>query len=130
MNGPSKVCALVTTKNKVYTDPIGIKNGLWPLRCPQRKFGISFFLSFSDSANVQAQTEQTKILTQMGAIIHVSAINIMMMRGLNIILLMSRGVIAAEECTFAPVSALFKRPTQPYVGLGNNDPGNILFSLV
>ena len=40
MNGPSKVCALVTTKSKVYTDPIGVENGLWPLRCPQSKFGI------------------------------------------------------------------------------------------
>ena len=29
MNGPSKVCALVTTKCKVYTDPIGVKNELW-----------------------------------------------------------------------------------------------------
>ena len=25
MNGPSKVCALVTTQSKVYTDPIGVK---------------------------------------------------------------------------------------------------------
>ena len=33
---PSKVCSLVTTKSKVYTDPIGVKIGLWPLRCPQR----------------------------------------------------------------------------------------------
>ena len=40
MNGPSKVCTLVTTKNKVYKDPIGVKDGLWPLRSPQRKFGI------------------------------------------------------------------------------------------
>ena len=27
---------------KVYTDPIGVTNELWPLRCPQRKFGIFF----------------------------------------------------------------------------------------
>jgi hypothetical protein len=79
---------------------------------------------------VKAQTDRTNILTKMGAIVHVSAINIMVMRGLNIILVMSTVVIAAEECIFAPVSAVFKQPTQPYVGLGNNDPGNILFSLV
>ena len=36
MNGPSKV----STKSKVYTDPIGVENGLWPFRCPQRKLGI------------------------------------------------------------------------------------------
>jgi hypothetical protein len=40
MNGPSKGCALVITKSKVYTDPIGVENRLWPLQCPQRKFGI------------------------------------------------------------------------------------------
>ena len=40
MNGPSKVCALITTKYKVYTDSIGVKNGLWPFRCPERKSGI------------------------------------------------------------------------------------------
>jgi hypothetical protein len=79
---------------------------------------------------VQVQTDWTNILTQMGAIVHVSAINIMVMRGLNIILLMSTGVLAAEECIFGTVSALFKQPTQPYVGSGNNDPGNILFRLV
>ena len=76
----------------------------------------------------------------MGAIAPVSTINRMVIRGLNIILLMSTGVIAAEVCIFAPVSvevcifapvsALFKQPTQPYVGFWNNDPGNILFSLV
>jgi hypothetical protein len=53
----------------------------------------------------------------MGAIVPVSAMNIMVIRGLNIILLMSTGVSAAEVCIFAPVS-------------GNNDSGNILFSLV
>ena len=41
MNGPSKVCALSTIKSKVYTDPIGVENGLWPLRCPQRN--LEFF---------------------------------------------------------------------------------------
>ena len=30
------MCALVITKSKVNTDPIGVKHGLWPLRCPQR----------------------------------------------------------------------------------------------
>ena len=45
----------------------------------------------------------------MGAIIPVSAINIMVIRGLNIILLMSTGVIAAEVCMFAPVSVLFRQ---------------------
>ena len=40
MNGTSKVCALVTTKSKVYRDPIGVENGLWPLQCLQMKFGI------------------------------------------------------------------------------------------
>jgi hypothetical protein len=62
---------------------------------------------------VQAQTDRTNILTQMGDIIPVSAINIIVMRGLNIILLMSTGVIAAEVCIFDPVSVLFKQPTQP-----------------
>jgi hypothetical protein len=47
----------------------------------------------------------------MGAIVHVSAINRMVIRGLNIILLMSTGVIAAEVFKF----------------LRNNDLGNILF---
>ena len=46
------------------------------------------------------------ILTQMGAIVPVSAIN---RRGLNIILLMSNGVIAAKVCIFASVSALFRQ---------------------
>ena len=46
----------------------------------------------------------------MGAIAPVSAINRMVIRGLNIILLMSTGVIAAEVCIFAPVSALFREP--------------------
>jgi hypothetical protein len=45
----------------------------------------------------------------MGAIIPVSAINRMVIRGLNIMLLMSMGVIAAEVCIFAPVSALFRQ---------------------
>jgi hypothetical protein len=40
-NGLSKVCALVTTKSKVYTDPIRVENGLWPLRCPQNN--LEFF---------------------------------------------------------------------------------------
>ena len=40
MNGPSKVCALVTTKINVYNDPYGVKNGLWPLRCLQRNLGF------------------------------------------------------------------------------------------
>jgi hypothetical protein len=40
----------------------------------------------------------------MEAIFPVSAINIMVIRGLNIILLMSTGVVAAEVCIFAPVS--------------------------
>jgi hypothetical protein len=39
---------------------------------------------------------QPNILTQMGAIIPVSAMNKMVIRGMNIILLMSRGVLAAE----------------------------------
>jgi hypothetical protein len=62
---------------------------------------------------VQAQTDRTNILTQIGAIVPVSAINIMVMRGLTIILLMSTGVIAAEVCIYAPVSVLFKQPSQP-----------------
>ena len=51
--------------------------------------------------------EQPNILTQMRAIVPVSAINRMVIRGLNIILLMSTGVIAAEVCIFAPVGMLF-----------------------
>jgi hypothetical protein len=39
----------------------------------------------------------------------VSAINIMVIRGLKIILLMSTGLIAADVCIFAPVSALFRQ---------------------
>ena len=39
---PCKVCSLVTPKSKVYKDPIGVENGLWPLRCPQRN--LNFFL--------------------------------------------------------------------------------------
>ena len=39
----------------------------------------------------------------MGAIVTVPAINRMVIRGLNIILLMSTGVIAAEVCIFAPI---------------------------
>jgi hypothetical protein len=46
----------------------------------------------------------------MGVIIPVSAINIMVIRGLNIIWLMSTGVIAAEVYIFAPVSALLRQP--------------------
>jgi hypothetical protein len=53
---------------------------------------------------------QPNILTEIGATIPVSAINRMVIRGWNIILLMSTGVIAAEVCIFAPVYAL---PTQP-----------------
>ena len=45
----------------------------------------------------------------MGDIAPVSAINIMVIRGLNIFLLMSTGVIAAEVCIFVPVSALFRQ---------------------
>ena len=44
----------------------------------------------------------------MGAIVPVSAINRMVIMGLNIILLMSMGVIAAKVGIFAPVSALFR----------------------
>ena len=40
--GPRKVCALVTTKNKVYIDPIGVECRLWPLWCPQRNLDSSF----------------------------------------------------------------------------------------
>ena len=36
-----QVCALVITKSKVNTDHIGVKNGLWPLWCPQRN--LEFF---------------------------------------------------------------------------------------
>jgi hypothetical protein len=42
MNGTNKVCALVTTKSKVHTDPIGVENWLWPLRSPQRN--LEFFM--------------------------------------------------------------------------------------
>jgi hypothetical protein len=42
-NGPRKEWALMTTQSKVCTDDIGVKNRLWPLRCPQRKFGILGF---------------------------------------------------------------------------------------
>ena len=45
----------------------------------------------------------------MGAIDPVSAINRIALKGLNIILLMSTGVIAAEVCIYAPVSALFRQ---------------------
>jgi hypothetical protein len=44
----------------------------------------------------------------MGAIAAVSTINRMLIRGLNIILLMSTRVITV--CIFAPVSALFRQP--------------------
>jgi hypothetical protein len=37
----------VITKSKVYTDPIGVKHGLWPLRCPQRNLDF-FFISSHD----------------------------------------------------------------------------------
>ena len=40
--GPSKVCALVKTKNKVYIDPIGDECGLWPLRCPHRNLEFCY----------------------------------------------------------------------------------------
>jgi hypothetical protein len=40
----------VTTKNEVYTDPIGVKNRLWPLRCLQRKF-LFFYLIVLGSIN-------------------------------------------------------------------------------
>ena len=48
-----------------------------------------------------------------------SANNGMVIRGLNIILLMSTGVIAAKVCIFAPVSGLFRQPNTTLVGLGN-----------
>jgi hypothetical protein len=53
---------------------------------------------------------QPNILRQIGAIAPVSAINIIVIRGLNIILLMLTGFIAAEVCIYAPVSALFIKP--------------------
>ena len=34
------MCALKTTKSKVYTNPIVVENWLWPLRCPQRNFRV------------------------------------------------------------------------------------------
>jgi hypothetical protein len=46
----------------------------------------------------------------MGAIAPVSTIIIMVIRGLNIILLMLMGVIAAGVCIFAPVSEWFRKP--------------------
>ena len=36
-----QVCELVITISKVNTDHIGVKHGLWPLRCPQRN--LEFF---------------------------------------------------------------------------------------
>jgi hypothetical protein len=54
------------------------------------------------------------ILTQIGAIAPVSTINRMVIRGLNIILLMSTRVIAV--CIFAPVSALFRQPLNLKLG--------------
>ena len=27
----------------MYTDPIGVKHGLWPLQCPQRNLGFLFY---------------------------------------------------------------------------------------
>jgi hypothetical protein len=41
-----QVCALVITKSKVNTDHIGVKNGLWPLRCPQRNLEFLVFSVF------------------------------------------------------------------------------------
>ena len=41
MNGLSKVRSLVTTKSKVYTDTIGVENGL----CGMRKGILKFFIS-------------------------------------------------------------------------------------
>ena len=55
MNGPSKVCALVTTKNKVYTDPIGFKNGLWSLQCLQRNLEFSVIESMVDHRDCPGQ---------------------------------------------------------------------------
>jgi hypothetical protein len=52
-----------------------------------KKADILMHLSF--------QRGQPNILTQMGAIVPVSAMNKMVIRGMNIILLMSTGVIAA-----------------------------------
>jgi hypothetical protein len=52
---------------------------------------------------------QPIIRTKMGAIVPVSVINRMVIRGLDIILVMSTGVIAAEVCIFAPVSAIFRQ---------------------
>jgi hypothetical protein len=37
-----QVCELVITISKVNTDHIGVKHGLWPLRCPQRN--LEFFI--------------------------------------------------------------------------------------
>jgi hypothetical protein len=53
------------------------------------------------------EMKEAEILTQMGAIIPVSAINRMVIRGLNI-------VIAAEVCMFAPVSALFRQSNSTF----------------
>jgi hypothetical protein len=50
----------------------------------------------------------------MGAIVPVSAINGMVIRGLNIILLMSTGVITAEVCIFASLSALFRQSNSTF----------------
>ena len=36
-----QVCELVIT-SKVNTDHIGVKHGLWPLRCPQRNLDFFF----------------------------------------------------------------------------------------
>ena len=56
MNGQSKVCALVTTKSEVYTDPIGFKNGVCKgnLQAMQHsgvytKWGIRVSFSFKQS---------------------------------------------------------------------------------
>ena len=48
---------------------------------------------------MQAQTDRTNILTQMEAIVPVSAMNTMVIRGMNIILLMSSAV--AQMCALA-----------------------------
>jgi len=49
-NGPSKVCALLTTKTKMYPDPIVVEGGLWPLRCPQRNLHFLALWSWTSEA--------------------------------------------------------------------------------
>jgi hypothetical protein len=58
-NGLSKVCALVTTKSKVYADPIGVENGLWPLRCPQRN--LEFVGHIPEPNEIYNITKQTNL---------------------------------------------------------------------